>query len=244
MRLYSVILLFLTGCSSIYIPSTPNIPLISKESETDLNIGANTNSILVNGSYAISDNLAAIGEFAVSYGNFSNISDLGDIMPSDDILFAFNGGGYNNWNTELGIGKFISLSHYSIFEFYSGLGYGNSNAYNHEKNNYGLIFLQSNIGMKRKKIEIGGSLKISGAYFNYQYERKPNLYEDIDIPICSIQLGGILRTGSDNLKFWFSPSSNGSFLLKSQDYTEIGGGFNDGKFYTAINISIGINLSF
>lgn len=240
-----VTIAFLCSCSSIYIPQTPNIPLHKEKGETNLNAGLNTNSFAFNGSHSITDKYAIMGGVNISYGNISDFNDLGDLLHSGGELTIFDGGIFKHYNSVIGLGRYKSFSEHGIFELYGGGGYGKASTSDKNYiNNYGYVYLQSNIGIRKSHFELGGMIKLNGAYMDYQYPDYYDVIHEDSFPVFSLQWGGILRTGGERFKFWFSPSFNYSHAFVNSSYEDMELDLNNGKFYTFGNISIGINFRF
>lgn len=238
---------FLCSCSSIYIPQTPNIPLHKEKGETNLNAGLNTNSFVINGSHSITDKYAIIGGVNISYGNVSEMSDIGDILYSGAAFSIFpSEKPFKHSVISVGGGLFKLLNKLSVWELYGGIDLGNATGLsnNNFKNQYGNIYFQSNIGISKSHFEVGGMLKLNVAYMDYQYPDYYDIVHQDQIPVFSIQTGGILRIGGDMIKFWFSPSLNFSKAFVDSNYEDMELDLNNGKFYTFGNISIGINCRF
>lgn len=208
----------LIGCAGMYIPSSPNIPLLSEKKETKINLGASTNSLFINGAYAFNDNKGLIFNGNISYGNFSNHED---IIPEVCYLYIFCVDGYGNHrNAELGYGLFnlFKKSEKYRYEIYGGLGYGRANNGEYY-NKYSTLFLQSNMGLKLDKVEMGLSGKIIGGYLNYN-DYQFGKWSTESNTMFSLEIAGVIRTGGEHLKFFFSPG----FQLVEQEssYTNLG----------------------
>ncbi len=241
-------LAFFCSCASMYIPQTPNIPLHKEKGEVNLNIGANTNSLIFSGSYSFSDKYALMGAANVSYGNiWEQYPDLGALLsPGAEMIIPF-GGIFAHYNLNMGLGKYKTFSKRGILEFYAGGEYGNAfaGAYKDHINNYGSIYFQSNIGKRSTThLEAGGMIKISGTYMHYQYPEGANMTRTDEFPVLSVQMGGVLKKGGEKLKFWFSPSVNFSHAFVKVNYEDMELDLNFGKFYTFLNFSIGLTYRF
>jgi len=233
------------SCSSVYIPQTPNIPLHKEKGESTLNAGLNTNSFILNGSYALTGKYAILGGINISYGNVSDLNDFGDLLHSGGELSVFDGGMFKHYNLDIGFGRFINFSEHGSFELYAGGEYGQASTSNKSIiNNYGNIYLQSNIGFRKPHFELGGMVKINGAYMNYRYPDFYDMIQEERFPVFSVQWGGILRVGGENVKFWFSPSLNFSHALVSEGYEAMELDLNNGHFYTVGNLSLGMSFRF
>jgi hypothetical protein len=240
----------LSGCSSMNIPSTPNIPLHTSKGEASVSVGINTNSFVANGSYAVTEKYAVSGNFHLSYGNIFGFNDLGDVLDpgGESLMPIFHGGYYDHWRIDAAFGRYIPFSRKSVFEIYGGGAYGHAQEGKYERNQYGEISAQANIGLKKERFEVGGFLKLSGGYMDYQYTDNyaddGNKHIRLGLPIVSIHYGGILRVGGEKWKFWVSPSLNFSHAFTKKDKKELGLGFKSGHFNTIGNLTIGVNYRF
>jgi hypothetical protein len=72
----------------------------------------------------LTDKYAIIGGVNISYRNMTDYNDLGDFLHSGGELTVFDAGVFKYYNSDIGIGKYKSLSEYGIFELYFGGGYG------------------------------------------------------------------------------------------------------------------------
>jgi len=245
-----IIVVFLSGCSTMYIPSAPNIPLFTEKKETNINVGLSTNSLFLSGGYAVSSKYAMIISSSLSYGNFGKYYDVGDLLYSGGEITFFYGGSFKHRNIELGFGEFYSYYEFGVLEFYGGLGYGNAIVSNKiYENNYGSIFFQVNNGLKKTNFELGGSFKLVGSYLFYYYpdELIDGTYQNttMDFPVISCQLGGVIRFGNENFKFFISPGLNLSKGFFNADRDDLGEGFsNHETFYTIWHLSLGLSVNF
>lgn len=217
------------GCTTIYIPSTLNVPLHTQKGQTIINTGASTNSFIFNGSHSITDEYAIAGSVNVSYGNMFEFTDIADLFYAGELSLGLSGS-YNHWNSEVAFGKYKRLSSRNILELYGGLGYGNAKSSENNKNQYGNIFFQTNIGFRRRHLEFGGAFRLSGIYMDYRFIDDYRNVKNMGIPAFCFQYGLMLRTGGESLKFWFSPSMNLGYAFTGQKYSELGAGFEDKNF--------------
>ena len=65
-----------SSCSSMYIPSMVNTPLLSEQGEIQGELSLTTNAVQLGVDYAITDHLAAMAQTNISYGNFTNAYDI------------------------------------------------------------------------------------------------------------------------------------------------------------------------
>lgn len=154
------LVLFVSSCSSVYMPNVPNTPMLSKQGEFSggghISLKGNTS---VNGAYAVSDHVGLL---------FS-----GSVMDNKRRAKDFN-----HKLIEIGGGYFNSFGpdNNRIFEIYAGVGKGWSNiTFRDFKNDvlvnsqfqevdYRKSFLQVNYSSKKKD-----NLKLFGANFPINY---------------------------------------------------------------------------
>lgn len=244
-----ILTIILSSCSTMYIPSAPNIPLLSKEHESNISLGTGTNSVSLSGAHAVNSKYAVILNSAVSYGNFTSFNDLGDLYYNGGDEYLFEGGYFQHYIVETGFGRYFSFND-GILELYSGTGYGHAKSGSY-RNDYGSVFVQMNNGFKWANFEVGTSLKLVGSYMNYEYPYSeasfPVIVRNEYIPVASLQLGGIIRTGGDHIKFFISPGVHFSKAYTTTEKQDLGIGFsgpNGNTFYTLLNFSMGLNFRF
>ncbi|RZJ48010.1 MAG: hypothetical protein EOO44_21675 [Flavobacterium sp.] len=155
------LVLFLTSCSSIYIPSVPNTPMLTTQGEiaagAHMSLKGNFN---FNSAYAVSNHFALLANGAF----LQNERDKKDIKHK---MIEFGGGYF----------KTFGPNKNRILEIYAGLGSGKSERIFRElddnKNiissdfqeaSYDKKFIQVNYSSKRKR-----NLKLFGAKFGLNY---------------------------------------------------------------------------
>ena len=160
-------LVYLYGCSSMNIPSSPNIALLTQKNEKQIEVSLSTNSICLSGAYAVSNKYSLLFNTDISLRNFSKIYDFGGLFnshSSETSLFMLNEGQFNHRDVLGGVGRYQKSNNDIISEFYTGLGYGNAVQYklyditkpSEEYNNkYYLFFIQGNIGKRNNKTTYG-----------------------------------------------------------------------------------------
>ncbi|MES3018523.1 MAG: hypothetical protein V4721_12120 [Bacteroidota bacterium] len=152
--------LFITGCSSVYMPNVPNTPMLTSRGE--LNAAGHITlkgNVSVNSAYAASDH----------FGLLLN----GSVMNSNRTKKDFQ---HNLIETGAGYFTTFGPDKNRILEIYAGLGKGNSERVYKDKTSAGLItedrqeinfnktFFQVNYSSKRKQ-----DLKLFGARFPLNY---------------------------------------------------------------------------
>jgi len=211
------IALLLTSCSSMYIPAVRSIPLLEKKGEFQAEGGISTNSVYANVSAAITNDIAVSANGNLSYRNFSDRYDLfthKDAEEPTGLLEPDLRGKFSHRYIEAGIGKInIHPSFPMKLELFGGAGMGiatdvvSNSRYDHDgnyKTNYYSIFAQGNLGLKKRIVEAGASVRLTYSIFNYT----ANLYnndEDDDFfkkRLSNVGIEPMLfgRVGGNNLK--------------------------------------------
>jgi hypothetical protein len=250
----------ISSCSSMYIPSTTNIPLLSGKGETQCEISASTNSLHLSGDYAFSDKFAFMANGSLSYGNFSNNYD---IFTSKDHVLSFwdfhLNGEFTHRYGEIGIGRYNILQRRKRLEIFGGLGFGHAN----DKQDFNIIvvhdnlkyyqgFLQINYGKTLDHVDIGAGLRVASSHFDYTYQNEPsseNAVKDHGIPqnlsftVIHIEPTGFVRFGFEKVKCIFQVG-----LALAEPISNLGGLNLDKGIYngnlkaTIIHISLGLNF--
>ena len=167
---WMTIWVMINSCSSMYIPSTTNIPLLRDKGEIQSELTASTNSLHLSGDYAFSQKYAIMVNGSLSYRNFTNYYDIFTYKRSHDDyseVMSFDltdNGEFAHKYGEIGIGRFNILQKRIKLEVFGGIGYGvaedqmigssrvglmNYNA------NYYLGFVQLNFGKTLDKFDFG-----------------------------------------------------------------------------------------
>ncbi len=152
--------IFITGCSSAYMPNVPNTPMLTSRGE--LNAAGHITlkgNVSVNTAYAASDHFALLLNGSVMNSNRSKKDFQHNLIETGAGYFTTFGPGKNR-----------------ILEIYAGLGKGNSERVYKDKTSAGLVtedrqeinfnktFFQVNYSSKRKQ-----DLKLFGARFPLNY---------------------------------------------------------------------------
>ncbi|TDG34973.1 hypothetical protein EZJ43_15495 [Pedobacter changchengzhani] len=217
-------IIFITGCSSVYMPNVPNTPMLSKQGEFSggghISLKGNTS---INGAYAVSDHFALLFSGA-AMDNKRKAKDF------NHKLFEIGGGYFNTFGPDDN----------RIIEVYGGVGKGYSNItfrdYKDDllintqlqKVDYRRAYLQVNYSSKRKSnfrifgtnfpLNYGTALRISKVnmdrfFINNVVQPKENNIFFEPIFFTRMQLSKVIQ-------LQYTTSSN--FGLKSRDYLTAG----------------------
>lgn len=261
--LFLIISIVLSSCSSMYIQSTTNIPLLEKKGEKQVELTASTNSLHLTGNYAFSDNYSVMINGGVSYKNFSTYYDIftdsepyegstGGVMSMD---LTFDDGEFAHKYGEIGIGRYNILHKKLKLEAFGGIGYGIAtdqdvgasgvNELNYEADYY-LGFLQMNIGSSIKKLEFGGAVRLATTFFDYTYQDYyTGLAQNVGFNMFHIEPMVFLRIGGEHLKFVYRWAFSYSEPYKSLNGLNVEKGIYNGNVLTSgMLISVGINYTF
>jgi len=241
------ILLLLSSCSSMYIPAVRSIPLLDKKGEFQAEVGASTNSVYANTSYAITDDIAVSLNGNLSYRNFTNFYDIftPHIVDSD----WFDSGEFAHRYGEISVGKINILSSPKIMklEVFGGAGMGRATDYdNWYKSDYYSLFGQVNFGIKLRNIEDGLSMRLAYSGFDYtdRHYLGNNEYStsQVNFNILHVEPMGCVRIGRGDLKVVLRGGINFAFTLnpKKEFAGHYGFDYVDGKVdCTIFHFSIG-----
>lgn len=255
-----IIVILIASCSSMYIPSNINVPLLDSAGEASIEYTMSTNSLHLSTDYAISDKYATILDGSLSYGNFSNYYDIFTDKNSkggSSEIFNFDKymGEFEHKYAEVGVGRYNILTKKNQLEVFAGAGYGLANDYgdNHCLNRYYLGFIQLDYGRKIKShFEFGVDCRFATSFHNFRYSKSyfdndveiKNNY-NIDFNIYHVEPLFFVRVGSNNLKFTFQVGGNIGILDRSLNDLELDNGiYNRNVHETNFTMSIGINYRF
>lgn len=261
-NLFLIISIVLSSCSTMYIQSTTNIPLLEKKGEKQVELTASTNSLHLTGNYAFSDNYSVMINGGISYKNFSTYYDIfTDSEPYDEgsaggmFSISFDDGEFAHKYGEIGIGRYNILHKKLKLEAFGGIGYGIAmdqdvgasgvDELNYEADYY-LGFLQMNIGSSFKILEFGGAVRLATSFFDYTYQDYyTGLTKNVGFNMFHIEPMGFLRIGGEHLKFVFRWAFSYSEPYKSLNGLNVEKGITDGNVQTSgMLISVGINYTF
>ncbi len=153
-------MLFISSCSSLYMPNVPNTPMLSSKGELSA-----AGHVTLKGNVSVNSAYAASEHFGILLN--------GSVMNSNRTRKDFN---HNLIETGAGYFNTFGPENNRILEIYAGIGKGNSERVYKDKTSAGLItedrqevnfnktFLQVNYSSKRKQ-----DLRLFGARFPLNY---------------------------------------------------------------------------
>jgi hypothetical protein len=221
-----ILVLILSGCSSIYIPSVPNTPMLTTQGEiaagAHLSLKGNFN---FNSAYAVSNHFAVIA-------NGAHLNNEGNKKEIKHKMIEFGGGFFNTF----GPGK------NRIIEVYAGVGRGKSDrlfrAFDENKTvtsideqeaDYTKKFIQVNYSSKKKS-----NLKLFGRNFGLNYGTALRMSF---IKTKDFYLNNVLQPNEDNI--FLEPVFFTRMILSDQVQLQYTSGSNFGlksrKFLNAGN---------
>ena len=261
-----VLLLFLSACSSMYIPSMPSLPLLEEKGDVQLEFSASTNSLRLSGNYAFSKKIALMVNGNLSYKNFTNYYDFGtkEDFVQESAWDIWDHGEFAHKYLELGFGGINILNKAKVFktkllfEIFGGMGYGHAtdqkwgSPLKYEASYY-LAFIQPNIGLSFNKFAFGYGTRLATSFYDYTYQTHSNygypnneiLNQSITFSMFIIEPTAMIRVGGPHLKFTGQFALSLPFPFQSLASIDAGKGIDDGVLKTTnIHISIGIHYGF
>ncbi|MCQ2607367.1 MAG: hypothetical protein MJ197_01590 [Bacteroidales bacterium] len=221
----------LASCSSMYIPSAGNTPLLSKKGELQAEASLTTNSLQLSADIAYSDHIAAMGNMNFSYGNFTNYYDIYTSKDKDSSALAdlTNYGKFNNRTYELGIG------YYNMFnserfktEAFLGLGYCHATDVDDSKSKkkqeydskYFSPFAQINTGFTFKYCDLGLGVRFAPTFHSYTWEEQGYSHSHPDtekFTMFHIEPIAFIRAGSERVRFVAKAGFSSPIYTESYD---------------------------
>ncbi len=165
----------LASCSSMYIPSMGNAPLLDKKGDGLGELSLTTNAVQMSGDYAITDHLAAMGSVNISYGNFTDAYDIYTKKEIDSTALSemTHWGKFNNRHYEVGAGYYnmFNKDHFKM-EAFGGLGFCHATDTNAHITNgsekydskYTMLFGQLNTGFTTKVVDFGLAFRVAPTF--------------------------------------------------------------------------------
>jgi len=258
--IFFAILLLLHSCSSMYIPAVRSIPLLESKGEFQGETGVSTNSVYVNASIAITDDIALSVNGNLSYRNFTNRYDIfthKDDKNSSGWSTSDLRGKFAHRYGELSVGKINMLPvKILMFEAFGGAGMGRATDIDYFRNNtryktdYYSLWGQGNFGIKTLIAEAGGSLRVVCSMFdytaNFYRESGESFFYQDKFGAFSFEPMIFARVGSENLKAVFRIGLNLMLPINinKEDIAYYYRGFTDlGNLdYTVFHFSIGLSF--
>ncbi len=187
----------LSGCAPIYLPSTPNTPMLESEGDLKLSGKVGINGGEIQAAYALRDNTHLFGSFISSMDN----SDADEEVDSSQHTYFELGGG-RSWRPE----------NWLVLEASGGMGVGSGRGRSiflldtsferHAEGNYIKPFVQTNLAIQTRVLDFGFVNRLSLINFDEITEtgRDPELNTD---PSGSLfyEPGIYTQLGWDRLKF-------------------------------------------
>lgn len=252
-----VIVILITACSSMYIPSNSGTPFFTQKDEKQVEISASTNSARMSCAYAFSQKYAVILNGNISYKNFTNRYDLYSYETEITIgmipdLFGknMNIGEFANRYIEAGLGRYNLLNGKTKFEAFGGFGYGiaEDTSWNLSyKAKYNLCFAQMNYGIARRHIDFGFSIRMAGSSYNFRWtdETDYTTIHQRNFDLLHIEPQIFLRFGGKRLKGVARVGTSFSNSFQSFKNIDLIKGIHNGKIQTTLlHFSLGLNYKF
>jgi len=248
---------FLASCSSMYIPSAGNVPLLSDKGELQAEASLTTNSLQLSGDYAFSNHIAGMANMNFSYGNFSNSYDIYTSKDKDSSALAdlTNFGKFNNRYYELGVG-YINMFNSEKFktEAFLGAGFCHAKDKDDSKSNscqtydskYLLPFAQINAGFTFKYCDLGLGVRFAPSFHTFAWE---NTKSDATIisgtekfTMFHIEPIAFIRAGSERVRFVAKTGFSSPVYTESYDKAK-NNSCNPNYINTTIfHFSMGVNV--
>ncbi len=241
------VLLAVSSCAKLYVPPTTNTPLITKQGDGNIDVGATTSSFYVMGGYGIGDRLAFIGDLNVSYADLGLPDDVESMLSGAPSNYSTYSPSFRHSSMNVGLGRYWKLGKTDfVVEAYGGMGAGVSGFTNEElrddfKNDYFSGFAQLNWGYKNRMVELGMMLRCTGSMFTTYYPQLSDeyLFKHPDVgststqfPMFMWQYGFTGRFGKGRLKFVNSISFNALRVYRPSDLQNIELGLPEETNYT------------
>lgn len=179
------------SCAPLYIPNNANTPLLSQKGEGTLAVNYGFSGLNLHSAYAPANHIGVMLN-----GSYLNTRDQSD-RHGDDYL-------RKQRFCEIAVGYFKEIDENAVTEIYLGAGLGKSASKDnylpfsstevHAEGNYYRLFVQPNLGMKYKILEMGAGLR--ACYVNFtkiEYENYELTGSGSDYffePVFFVGLGG------------------------------------------------------
>jgi hypothetical protein len=158
-----------SGCRSLYVPNTVNVPMLSEKKEFNGTVAYGLNGLDVQAAYSPIQNWAVMGNFAH--------------IRAESGAYEEKSYGYLG---EVGVGYYIKNDDILRADVYGGVGYTSTKASSDFKTSrifnrdYARIFVQPSIGVQLKHLEPSFALRM-----NYVFPLKALFYE----PAITLRFG-------------------------------------------------------
>jgi len=192
--------LFMTACSSIYVPNTRNVPLFRGAGEAQASVYL-TNGVDIQGALSFTDNLAAIGSYS-----FLKQNETDPTYTRKNSYGEFGLGYFKNERSHrlelfvgYGMGKGTSLANYYFYA--SDFGVNNIVA----TGTFSRIFIQPTIATNKKNFNVAFTPRISLVDFKEFTSTGP--------PAPAAQKSEVTKTPDEKAYLFIEPALTGKFPL-------------------------------
>ncbi|MCQ2608112.1 MAG: hypothetical protein MJ197_05445 [Bacteroidales bacterium] len=242
--------LFLSSCSSMYIPSMTNAPLFTEKGDAQIETSLSTTSVQASAGYAFSHNFSALIAGNLSYGNICNYNDIFTKKNYESSNNSYlnidltNHGRYSHRYTEVAVGKYNLLhTNKLLLEAFIGGGYGRA-VDDDFKNKYGLGFVQTDFGQRFSFLDWGTSCRIASSFHSYRGIDKNNDMFSSNFSLFHIEPMAFIRIGGDHFKFIHKIGI--SLPIKTAEYTNVTNIVDDSDYSrtTKLHLSVGVHYTF
>ena len=177
-------LLFWSSCQSIYVPSGPNVPLMSEGDELQVGMSVGSNGYGAQLAYSPYYHWAITAN-----GSTYSISNGGSF--STNVIFRHMYG-------EVGTGYYTRLSKYMRFEALAGFGSGNSGHPIDDKNLYRKFYFQPSIVVSSPYVDFGFTPRLS--WVNHYLTKSNDVPAKFDESAVFMEPTLTARLGYEQLK--------------------------------------------
>ncbi len=221
----------LTSCSSMYIPSAGNTPLLSEKNELQAEASLTTNSLQLSADVAFTDHIAGMANMNFSYGNFTNYYDIYTSKDKDSSALAdlTNFGKFNNRTYELGVGYFNMFNSEKFkTEAFLGFGYCHATDIDDSKSKktqeydskYFSTFAQINTGFTFKYCDLGLGVRFAPTFHSFAWEENELSQHKSGtekFTMFHIEPIAFIRAGSERVRFVAKAGFSSPIYTKSYD---------------------------
>jgi len=261
-----IISILINSCSSMYIPSITNIPLLESKGEKQIELTASTTSLHLSGDYAFSKKYAIMVNGSLSYGNMTNYYDIFcEKKDRNGYWDEIGNGEFSHRYGELGIGRYNKLPNKLKLEVYIGFGYGQADDKRSFRDtgvvkyvlkynaSYYLGFVQLNFGKSYRRFDWGWALRLGYSCFDYAYNDVNRdyrghydlVFQKIKFNLYHYENMVFLRVGGDKLKGVVRIGLSNALQKQSFKDIDLYKGILRGNVNTTnILLSVGLNYKF
>jgi hypothetical protein len=195
------ILVFWTSCQSLYIPSGPNVPLMSEGDELQVGMSIGSNG------YGAQIAYSPYYRWAIT-ANGSTYSVTNGNSFSTNVVFRHLYG-------EVGTGLYTRFSKYVRGEVLGGFGSGYSGHPTDDKNLYRKLYLQPSIGISGPYVDFGFTPRL--CWVDHFQDKVNDVKAAVEEQAVFMEPSVTLRAGYEQLKF--QVQSGFAFALGDSPFT-------------------------